>query len=209
MEIEPKTDKGVIDAESNDELVVQQTYPRRDGSQREPLPPKRWSQNLKWSAPEQMKKQYILAINGYKGTPLYLIMSAPTAETQYALLMDWYKMQHIDRPTVRKCRKFSLEELELVRELRNEGKTYREIGKMTNRSHGTIEQVCEDVATKALKTELNRVSKEKFGYHFSTLLNWKNGEARQKIVKEIVEKQANIIPEIEQGPYCLLGPREK
>ncbi len=174
--------------EDGEELPVQQSYPKRDGSQREPLPSKHWSRNLKWSAPGQMKKQYILAKTGYKGTPLDLIMTAPTAEAQYGLLMDWYKLQNIDRPTIRKCKKFTQEELAMVRKLREEGMTYRDIGKLTDRSHGTIEQACEDISTKALKVRLNRVAKEMYGYHFSTLLNWKNGEARQKIVREIVEK---------------------
>ncbi len=229
--------------EDGEELPVQQSYPKRDGSQREPLPSKYWSRNLKWSAPGQMKKQYILAKTGYKGTPLDLIMTAPTAEAQYGLLMDWYKLQNIDRPAIRrckkftqeeltlikecrlkgtpykqieemidhprgsiedvwyklnrenmpkrKCRRFSPEELVMIRKLRKEGMTYRGIGKLTNRSHGTIEQACEDIPTKALKVRLNRVAKEMYGYHFSTLLNWKHGEARQKIVREIVEKQGN------------------
>jgi hypothetical protein len=227
--------------ENGNEVPVTQYSPFKDGSRREPLPSEHWSQNLMWSAPAQMKKLWILHQTGFKGTPLDVIMSAPTGSAQYALLMNWYKLKNVERPCIkeykrftrdeltlikecrekgntykqiaekvnhpqesiedvwyklnrenmpkRKCRRFSPEELAMIRELRKEGRTYRDIGKLTNRSHGTIEQVCEDIPTKALKVRLNRVAKEMYGYHFSTLLNWKDGAARQEIVREMVERE--------------------
>lgn len=170
-------------AESNDELlqIAYTLLPYRDGSAREVLPSKKWSNNLKASAPWIMRKTYALAKAGHKGTPLNLILKASTAETQYALLMDWYKMMHVDRPTIQQHRRFSLEEYDRIRNLRKEGLTCRQIGELVGRQTGTVQGICEDIKVKIEKTKLNELSLEMYGYHFSTLR-----KGRQKVIRAML-----------------------
>ncbi len=170
-------------AESNDELlhIAYTLLPYRDGSAREVLPSKKWSNNLKASAPWIMRKTYALAKAGHKGTPLNLILKASTAETQYALLMDWYKMMHVDRPTVRPLKKCSIEEYNKIISLRKEGLTCKQIAKSVNRHPGTIQGICEEIKVKTEKTKLNELSIEMFGYHFSTLR-----KGRQTVIRAML-----------------------
>ncbi len=171
-------------AESNDELlqIAYTLLPYRDGSAREVLPSKKWSNNLKASAPWIMRKTYALAKTGFKGTPLNLILKAPTAETQYALLMDWYKMLHIDRPTIQQHRRFSLEEYDRIRSLRGEGLSHKQIGEIVGRNPHSIGGICEDIHVKTEKTKLNEISLDMYGYHFSTLR-----KGRQQIVRAVLK----------------------
>ncbi|HKZ37200.1 MAG TPA: hypothetical protein VJ184_06095 [Chryseolinea sp.] len=177
------TYKCIEDAESNDELlqIAYTLLPYRDGSAREVLPSKKWSNNLKASAPWIMRKTYALAKSGFKGTPLNLILKAPTAETQYALLMDWYKMLHIDRPTIQQHRRFSLEEYDRIRSLREEGLSHKQIGEIVGRNPHCIGGICSDIKIKTEKTKLNAISLELYGYHFSTLR-----KGRQTVVRAML-----------------------
>jgi hypothetical protein len=50
-----------------------------------------------------------------------------------------------------------------------------------------------------LKERLNEVSKNLYGYHFSSLRNWKDGAARQAVVREIVERE-NSLSSLKENP---------
>jgi transcriptional regulator with XRE-family HTH domain len=139
----------VVD-EHGEEVPVSQYAPFKDGSAREVLPPKKWSRNLKASAPLQMRKLWILHKTGYRGTPMKVILSASTSDVQYNLAMDWYKLNGIDRPCIRPCNKFTKEELEIVYECRARGVPYKQIYEKLNGRHSirSMQELWEKERTK-------------------------------------------------------------
>jgi hypothetical protein len=93
----------------------------------------------------------------------------------------------------RTIRPFTAAEKVLIRKLREEDKlAYRVIAKMLHRHHANIMELCKDIEVKTLKERLNEVSKNLYGYHFSSLRNWKDGEERQRKVREIVEREKSL-----------------
>jgi DNA-binding transcriptional MerR regulator len=228
--------------EEGDQLDVLQYEPFRDGSSREVLPSRRWSMNLKASAPREMKQLWILHKTGFKGTPMDVILKGQNSDVQATLLMDWYGLKGIDRPclkhkiykkeeiaivyecrekgvpykqiyeklqgrhsvrsiqelwekertrrgTKRNQRKFSQEELETIKSLREEGLTYRQIGERLNRCQGAVQAAYKGYTPRperSLKAKLNEAAMKLYGHRFSTLLNWKDGADRQRKVREMV-----------------------
>jgi DNA-binding CsgD family transcriptional regulator len=179
--------KELFDVQNQQEIARDQ-HPYRDGSGRELLPSLAWSRNLKRSAPFLMRSNYALFKTGQKATPLKAIMSAITAETQYALLMDWYRLQGIDRPAIHKCERVSKEDYLRIRELRKQGMPYRKIGQLLGRHHDVVRQHCKDMQVKTEKKLLNEWSLKLFGCHFSTLASYRRaGIAKQERIRELIK----------------------
>jgi IS30 family transposase len=87
-------------------------------------------------------------------------------------------------------RKFSREELETIKKLREEGLTYRAIADQVNRRPGAVQAACKGYtkhSLRSMKQKLNEVALKVYGHRFSTLMNWKDGKERQKVVRDIVE----------------------
>jgi DNA-binding transcriptional MerR regulator len=94
--------------------------------------------------------------------------------------------------TKRVQRKFSREELETIKRLREEGLTYRAIADQVNRQPGAVQAACKGYtkhSLRSMKQKLNAVALRIYAHRFSTLMNWKDGKERQKVVREIVERE--------------------
>ncbi len=187
-EIDIKEQKGFDDAESLDKIndAIEFAYklnPWRDGSAREPLTPWRRQNNLKAVAPGQLKECYKLFKRGYQGTPMEVIMSAPGAEAQWALLSNWYNLNNIERPTVKPKRRLSKEDYNRIRDLRAKSLTLKEIVAITGRPQTTVQRACQDVVVAAFNKERNAISMKVFGYYFCQISKAK----QEKVIKLIMD----------------------
>ncbi len=185
-----------IETIDNDERIeiANDQIPYKDGSAREVLPPRGWSNNLKVSAPYLLRNNYNLFKKGYKGTPLKQIMTAPNADAQYALLMDWYKLNNVTRPTVKPLHKITTEERNKIREMRRQKMPYREIGTVLGKHHETIRCVCKDLSIETEKRILNKWSLKLFGMHFSRLgEHGKEGKVKQQYIRTLVSEEVKKI----------------
>jgi DNA-binding transcriptional MerR regulator len=111
----------------------------------------------------------------------------------------WVKMNpRNERPVKRQeSRKYSREELDEIKRLRIEGLTYRAIAERMNRKPGSAQAACKGYTKhclRSMKQKLNEVALRVYGHRFSTLLNWKNGESRQRIVRDMVEGKTPLLP---------------
>jgi hypothetical protein len=178
----------VDDAESLDKIndAIDFAYklnPWRDGSAREPLIPWRRQNNLRAAAPDQLKRCYMLFKQGYNSTPIEVIMTAPGAEAQWALLSNWYNLNRIDRPTVKPKRHLSKEDLIKIRKLRRIHFTLKEISIITGKPKTSIGRACKDILIGTFNKKRNIVAMKVFGYYFCQL-----GKAKQeKVIKLIMD----------------------
>jgi hypothetical protein len=167
--------------ESVEELNVARYNPWRDGSAREPLVPWKRQNNLKAVAPGQMRKIYALFKQGCKELPLDLLMSVPSGEGQYALMMSWYKLLGVDRPCVRAKNRVTPDQVKRIRELRGMHFTYKEIKTITQVPLTTIHRYSNDIIKIGNPDEYNVIAREKFGKYFCHL----NKKQQKKVVKLI------------------------
>lgn len=126
-----------------EERLDRQTNPFRDGSNREPLVDVRIQRTLRLSAPSQMRTLYSRSKSGHKDTPMKIIESAPGAETQYALLVDWYKLTGmLPRQPINSWHRKYDHLAPRMKELRASGMTYKDIGILLNINSQSVQDYC-------------------------------------------------------------------
>jgi hypothetical protein len=158
-----------------------------DGSARELLVHWKKQNNLKAVAPGQLRKMYCLFRSGCKELPRDLLMSVPTGEGQYALMMSWYKLLEVDRPCVRAKNRVKPEQVRHIRELREMGYTYDEIHGITHVPPTTIHRYSNDIIKIGNPDKYNIISKEKYGKYFCHL-----NKVQQRLIVEIIGVGNNV-----------------
>ncbi len=163
-----------------EERLDRQTNPFRDGSDREPLVDVKIQRTLRLSAPSQMRTLYSRSKSGHKGTPMKTILSAPGAETQYALLVDWYKLTGVLPKLPRNSWHKKYTHLApRMKELRSAGMSYVDIGILLNVSPAIARNYCLDHPQSAYTDKEKALAKKIFGKGISKL----NKNTRKQIVE--------------------------
>jgi hypothetical protein len=130
MQMQLQKHKGVEDAESQEEQLLIL------------LPGGNWDDHQtmyrNWGKPTMVQLRRISAKARAGENALKWIMHQPDAEVQYKLLMQYYLVLGVDRPTVRSWVKVSKSEVKEIVRLHQAGHSVECIALMTNRCRGTV-----------------------------------------------------------------------
>lgn len=168
-----------------DNIVKDPCLPYRDGAGREPLPAIGWSQNLKASAPWVLRANFAAYKSGATRAPIGVILTAPTSESQYWALMDFYRLIGVDRPAIKKKNIVSSQEKARWIELRKGGMSTRDIAALTGRSHQVVSEHTKHLKyPETPKKLLNRLSLRIYGIYFLQL-----GMTRRKHIVNFASRE--------------------